>query len=258
MQGPSILGQLAWFLIITLIYSYLDYSIRIGASDDDVSSKPSVYLAIYMLMALVGQYFITVSVSVVLCGAPQYYSALFATFLPWVFIFGTMLAMLAAFPGWILPLSNTIGYAVANGMGMGKMANDVFIEQTKDGKSPNMTDTMKKALSYIYTDKASLLNNITPSNFNDFWEQSKDLRRPVTENAPEFKKKFRDFVILKHAIGTVTWYLLTGALVISVSYNYMVNSPCSSSVRQIAGDAEKLQAKQNKLRQQFPVYKESV
>jgi hypothetical protein len=121
-----------------------------------------------------------------------------------------------------------------------------------------MTDTMKKALSYIYTDKASLLNNITPSNFSDFWKQSEALRRPLPDKADEFKKKFRDFVILKHAIGTVTWYLLTGALVISVSYNYMVNSPCSSSVRQIAGDAEKLQAKQNKLRQQFPVYKKSV
>tara|TARA_Y100000389_G_C17471266_1_gene531322 strand:+ start:6923 stop:7699 length:777 start_codon:yes stop_codon:yes gene_type:complete len=255
MQGPSTLGQLAWFLIITLIYSYLDYSIRVGTSDGKeaaVAGKLSVYMTLYLLLAVIGQYFITVSASTVLCGAPQYYSSLFATFFPWVFIFGTMIAMLTAFPGWVLPLSNTIGYLCANGMGMGKLANDVF---NKPSDTEEMTDTLKKALSHIYTDKASLLNNITPSNFADFWKESESLRKTPLDKAADIKKKFRDFVILKHAIGTITWYLLTGALVISVSYNYIANSPCSSSVSQIAGDAEKIQKKQNELQQHFPTYK---
>ena len=53
------------------------------------------------------------------------------------------------------------------------------------------------------------------------------------------KNKFKNFVILKHQIGILTWYLLTGALVVSVSYNYIINSACSTTVSQISEEAER-------------------
>lgn len=236
MEGPSVIGQAAWFLILTLIYGYIDYSARIEGTPD--GNKLLVYKSVYLLAAVIGQYFVTVGASAAVCGVPQYYTSLFATAFPWTFIFGSIVGLLSVFPGWVLPFSNTIGYAIANAMGMGKLANEVFTKPSKDsGLSPDMA----KAISFVYTDKASLLNNITPGNFESFWKASgsggpNSIRQEVSDGV---KKKFKDFVILKHQLGTLTWYLLTGLLVVSISYNYVVNSPCASSVSQIAESAEK-------------------
>lgn len=252
MAGPSIIGQMAWFLIITLIYTYLDYGVRVK-SKADTDNNVFLYKSIYVLLAVIGQYFITVSASAVLCGVPQYYTSLYATAFPWIFIFGVMIGMLAVFPGWILPLANTIGYLIANAMGMGKLANSVF---TKPQPGSDMAPDLVKALSFIYTDKASLLNNITPSNFEDFWKNSSQLRTKSSNEEAEkkTKKKFRDFIIMKHVIGTGMWYLLTGMLVISVSYNTIVNSTCSSNVKQITEGANTILEDQNSTVTKYPTY----
>ena len=234
------MGQLVWFLILTLIYTYLDYGLKTSKDADKNAGTALTYKSIYLLMSVLGQYFITVGVSADLCGTPQYYSALFATAFPWVFIFGSMIGMLAAFPGWVMPFSNTIGYWIASSAGMGKLANEVFQEKSTD---KDLTYEMRKALSYIYTDKATLINNVTPNNFDQFWDNSSQLRTGLPEDmdADEAKKRFKNFVMMKHIIGTTTWYLLTGALVISVSYNYIINSACATSLGQITQEADEAQ-----------------
>jgi len=40
-------------------------------------------------------------------------------------------------------------------------------------------------------------------------------------------------VILKDTVSEYIWYILTGGLVTSVSYNYMVNSECVKSVKEL-------------------------
>ncbi len=256
MTGPSVVGQLAWFFILTLIYTYLEYGAQSDA-DSSASTKSYAYKSIYVLLCVVGQYFITVSVTSALCGSPQYYTALLATVFPWIFIFGTLLALLSLFPGWILPFSNTFGYMIASAMGFGKLANKVFTKPQREGMSADLV----KALSLIYTDKASLLSNITPSNFEEFWTNSggqNGIRDTGLENEQLLKKKFRNFVILKHTVGTAVWYLLTGMLVISVSYNYIVNSECAVTVQQIAQNAEEAAADSADRAPALPEYTVSV
>ena len=252
MDGPSIIGQMAWFVILTLIYTYLEYGVRIQ-DKPDTDNKLFAYKAIYILLAVIGQYFITVSASAALCGTPQYYSALFATAFPWIFIFGVMIGMLSVFPGWIMPLSNTIGYLVANALGMGKLANDIF---AKPVEGSDMQPDLVKALSFIYTDKASLLNNITPSNFEEFWKNGGSLRipEPDEEKRKKTKKQFKDFVLLKHTIGVGMWYLMTGMLVISVSYNSIVNAACTTNVSQISQEANSILEAQNAPPIEYPRY----
>ena len=252
MDGPSIIGQMAWFVILTFIYTYLEYGIRVQDKPDS-ENKVFAYKAIYILLAVIGQYFITVSASAALCGTPQYYTALFATAFPWIFIFGVMIGMLSVFPGWVMPLANTIGYLVANSMGMGKLANEIF---AKPEEGSDMDPDLVKALSFIYTDKASLLNNVTPSNFEDFWKNGEKLRVPMEddEEKKKTKKKFKDFVLLKYAIGVGMWYLMTGVLVISVSYNAIVNASCTTNVSQISQEASTLLESQNAAQVEYPRY----
>jgi hypothetical protein len=41
------------------------------------------------------------------------------------------------------------------------------------------------------------------------------------------------FVRLKDAVSEYIWYMLTGSLVTSVSYNYIVNNGCTQSVQEL-------------------------
>ena len=63
----------------------------------------------------------------------------------------------------------------------------------------------------------------------------------------------KSYITLKNDISEYIWYMLTGGLVTSVSYNYIVNSGCKQSVDEmkkrhdeyIEKDAEITDAKKN-------------
>ena len=52
-------------------------------------------------------------------------------------------------------------------------------------------------------------------------------------DSDSLKKSLRNLVVLKQSVSYFVWYALTGALVISVSYNYLVNTACATTLGQI-------------------------
>ena len=71
-----------------------------------------------------------------------------------------------------------------------------------------------------------LINEVTVDNFDKFWTEMKPLFNPDANN---YKEDLRDIVRLKELVSTFVWYMLTGGLVTSVGYNYIVNSSCTLS-----------------------------
>ena len=59
------------------------------------------------------------------------------------------------------------------------------------------------------------------------------LRERPDGETPRLTEKLKNLVILKQSVSYFTWYALTGALVISVSYNYLVNTACTTTLGQI-------------------------
>ena len=48
--------------------------------------------------------------------------------------------------------------------------------------------------------------------------------------------KLYRLLVIKNVIGQITWYILAGTLVSSVSYNYIINMSCNKSLDEIATD----------------------
>ena len=219
---PNPFTSLFWFFIITSIYFVLKYKIT-------ESTQSKIYGGIYILMLVVGQFIINLNLTDSMCGTKQYDTALFITLIPWVFIFGLLYVVLSVFPGWLAPFSNTFGYAVAKLMGLTNFFNDILKPKIDLGKDSGAEG---EALEHIYSDKSLLINEITQANIGRFWTNMKSIFKPDSYTE-ENKEALLSFIRLKDNVSEYIWYMLTGTLVTSVSYNYVVNKGCSQSVKEM-------------------------
>jgi|688.fasta_scaffold272949_2 hypothetical protein len=213
---------LFWFFIITTIYFFIKYYIT-------DPSQTKIYLGIYLTLVIIGEYIINLSLTDTMCGSRQWNTALLVTLIPWVFIFGILNVVLMLFPGWLAPFSNTFGYGIAKLMGVSSVLTSIF----KDKIEPSATDNkiMVEALAHIYNDQSLLVNEITESNFPNFWKNMEQLMKPGVFTNEELKQKLLGFVRMKDIIAEYIWYMLTGGLVTSVGYNYVVNAGCIQNLK---------------------------
>jgi hypothetical protein len=214
---------LFWFLIITTIYFVIKYNIT-----DATQNK--IYFGIYVVLLLIGEYIINLSLTNTMCGSQQWNTALLVTLIPWVFIFGILNVVLQIFPGWLAPFSNTFGYGIAKLMGVNSLLNKILKPKLEmSGTADNKM--MAEALEHIYTDKSLLINEITPNNFDRVWTSMSYLFNDGVANNIDLKTQLLNFIRLKDIVAEFIWYMLTGGLVTSVGYNYVVNAGCSQSVK---------------------------
>jgi hypothetical protein len=211
-----------WFFLITTIYFVVKYS---------TEGQNIVYFGIYALLLIIGEYFINLSLTNAMCGSNQFNTAIFVTLIPWVFIFGILNLVLSVFPGWLAPFSNTFGYGITKLMGINTILNDIF--KPKIVKGDLGGEKMAEALEHIYSDKSLLINEVTPANFETFWENMTPLFQAGVEKNTVLKNSLLNMVRLKDIISEYIWYMLTGVLVTSVGYNYVVNSGCTQSIKEM-------------------------
>jgi hypothetical protein len=164
--------------------------------------------------------------------------------------------MIKIFPGWLTPFSNTIGYAITKIMGVG----DVFGQILQDDSTEDLPEDTRKTLARIYSDKSLMINEIpsTVSGFAEFWRRlsplmSKDAPPLTTEAKVIEELQYREtkeghegppivqslayqlfsYIRIKNLISEYIWYILTGALVTSVGYNYIINTGCDQSASEM-------------------------
>jgi len=216
MSSPS--AAMRWFTMITTVYFPIKYY-----------SRSKLTLFVYLLLIFLGCYAINLAVSESVCGSYQYSSAMIYTLFPWALIFGIMILMLQSFPGWLAPFSNTFGYFIAKMMGLDTVVRKIF-------KPPTNGDSkISQDLANIYTDSSILINEISPDSFENFWkEMSSHMRADVT---PADKEALSNMVLFKYTVAEYIWYMLTGLLAASVSYNYVVNAQCGIPDSEIQSDS---------------------
>jgi hypothetical protein len=221
---------LLWFFVMTIIYFFF----KVNTNDP---TQQKVFVAVYLLLVVIGEYFINLSLTEETCGTRQWEMALSITFIPWLLIFGVLNLFLLLFPDWLAPFSNTFGYGIAKLMGLTDFFNTLLKEKTDDlGASITPeTKALSEALEHIYADKSLLINEI--SNVDDFFNRMKQLLKPNMQNDVKAKEKLQYFVGVKNAVSEFVWYILSGTLVTSITYNYIVNMQCVKS----AADLERQQ-----------------
>jgi hypothetical protein len=184
-----------------------------------------------------------------MCGVYQWQNVLTITIIPWLLIFGVLQLFLSMFTGWLSPFSNTFGYLVTKLMGLPELMKNDILSGPIEGD-----ETATRALLNVTSDQSLLINQMYPDPvitdgkdpitkrpikirpiFDATWnklEKSK-IFKTITNPSDkiDIKDKLYHFVEMKHTISEFIWNLLTGFLVTSVSYNYIINMGCKKSVK---------------------------
>jgi hypothetical protein len=256
---------IGFFLVIFAAYSYYKFT------KNGVLSAGVTF--VFFLVLLIGEYFINLAMSKDICGFDQTKTALWATVLPWFFVLGALKAALVVFPGWLSPFSNTFGYIfVSVATDLKDVFNNILTPQFDldpksavskpqtgggdgDGDGSSSTDIPKddvankrdigRALEQIYTDQSILLNELNLDNLDRFWDSFKESRLIRPSAKVEELDKIRSFLRMKDIVGEFVWLVLCGLLVVSISYNYILNIGCSFTPEQQKIRAQVLKEKQD-------------
>ncbi len=249
------LQSLIFFIIITIIY-FVFPSIgkpQLTLTDltndgvtSDFYSRVLKSLLFYLGVVMTSQLFLNVGYLMSKCGGSLDKNigvASLYTFIPWILIFGAMLATLIIFPGFKSAFSDVLGYyAVSNS------ANDLFasiligsdindqIEQTSDPSRKQELTKAAEAIMKICGNKSILINQMNPDNFLNIWDNLKPLMLPNMYDNIEIKQQLLDLVVLKDNIGEGFWYIYTAILISSIVYYNLETRGCVKSVDQIKAD----------------------
>ena len=255
-QGIDPVASIYVFTGITLVYFIFKYL---------MPERESVLFIIYFILVLASQFGLNISLAKQMCNSPSNVgTAALATFIPWLFIFGLLNLLLNVFPGWLSAFSNTIGYAIASVAGVASLFTDQLLNV---GKPP--TKDAFKVIQNVTNDPSTIINTINDENVEEFWNKSIDVNffntfpqvKSGTEPPPQFIQ-LKNFIRLKNIVSYFIWYLLTGILITSISYNYMLSVPCVQTPKQARESAAQFIASQaaNKeasdgAKANMPVYK---
>ena len=198
-------------------------------------------------------------------------AAVIYTLVPWLLIFGVMMALIMAFPGFKSVFSDVIGYFF-----VAKSANKLLSEILKDTnidniiQNENTTQESKKDLEFaaeaimkICGNKSILINQMFPDNFISIWDKLKPLMNdnmyeagykidPVTkvsDNIPR-KQQLLDLVIYRDNVGEAFWYVYTAILVSSIVYYNLDTRGCVKDVNSIKAEYDEYTKEQEAVEKQ--------
>lgn len=224
-NGSSPFMSILIFLILTILYFITKYYLQIkDTSSNTIVSALVIYIGFLIFFELI----ININLTKSLCGSNQWSTAFLVTAIPWVVIFGLLNMLLLLFPGWLVPFSNTFGYLIVKFAGLNKILNEILKPYDKTSNKQLST-----VLSDIYHDPSLLINEVDGLNFDKFWNSLGSGGLLKSNINSELKKKLKDLIYLKNIVAEFCWFLLTGLLTTSASYNFIINSACSHSIKQM-------------------------
>ena len=206
------------FVLITFFFSIIRFILAGTPSE-------KIFTIIYFLLIIIMQYSVNSANLQDRCGNIPHTTALYFTIIPWLFIFGLLYVCLIIFPGWKGPFSNTFGYAIAAVAGVKNLLVNNILEDENVLKKRN-EKMLLDIREDIYKSPELLINEITPDNFDQFWEKLKPLFRST---ADEHKGALNKIVHMKDIVAEFVWFCLAGAFTISVSFNNIANVECQQS-----------------------------
>lgn len=259
------LQSLFWFIIITIAYftvpsigkPELTLDILTNNGDENQSTfykKNLLRLVFYLLAVMFSQFFLNVAYLANKCGSSidkNMGAAAVYTFIPWLLIFGIMLAILIIFPGFKSAFSDVLGYYAISGS-----ANDLFSEilintdindaiANQNGEEQKKLSVAAEAIMKICGNTGILINQINPSNLLDIWKKLAPLMKTefrLNDNydGPDAAiiklKELLKLVILKENVGEAFWYIYTAILISSIVYYNLATRGCIKSVDQLKSE----------------------
>jgi hypothetical protein len=241
--------SLIWFLICTIIYFVgIKPSLTLDILDQPDGmvkyySSTLVWLAVYLLLVVVSQFFLNCGYLINKCGGDigkNIGAAALFTFIPWLLIFGVMIAVLIIFPGFKSAFTDVIGYyAVAfqandllSTIIMPADIRDKLNQTTNDADKQKLTEAAE-AVMKIWGNNSLLINQMNPENFTEIWSILTPLMVPGAATDMEKKASLLGLVVLKDNIGEGLWYIYTAILISSIVYYNLATRGCVKDIASI-------------------------
>jgi hypothetical protein len=243
-------------------------------------SNSYLYLAIYLLLVMVIQFVVNASIISTTCGgsiSENMGAAGVFTFIPWSLIFGVVIVVLIIYPGFKSAFSDVIGYfyvsSSANKLLTDLLVNtdlekklgdgapsemmpssDVIAEpQNVEQQANNMIggnlekEQMQQAADLIIKicgNTAILINQIVPSNFNNYWSLLTPLKKDKYKNdssddTTKLKEDLFNLVVTRDNIGEAMWYIYTGLLLTSIVQLKITTRGCASNPKTMQQNYQK-------------------
>ena len=164
-----------------------------------------------------------------ICGGYNVSSALTATLVPWIFIFGLSCICLVFIPGWLRVFSNTFGASIATMGGLNEKVNNLFTK-------PEEQSSMSETINLLYANRTKFINEVNISDYNETggkitWKSLENIMTFMSislEGKEEIIKQLYQLLVLKEDAGYFLWFILIGSISILVSTNSLLLTSCSS------------------------------
>ena len=246
--------SIASFILTTVLYYAVPSIGKISVSIKAISSveemeifkqESNTRLAIYLAVVLLTQFIINTTFVINACGGSSisnYGSAFLITFLPWIFMFGIMLIVLIMYPNFKGSFADIVGYFFvsnkANEILSQILMSDAVTQTAINGISdmPIKTNIMRasESITKMLGNKAIIINQITPLNFIDMWNNVlKHLMKPTVFENEVLKTGLLDVAVLRDNIGESMWYIYTGILIISYTSFKITSATCPPDINNL-------------------------
>jgi len=243
--------SLILFAISTLLY-FLFLKPKLSVAElqtangfTDYYSASNKTLMIYVAIVVGSQLFLNFFYLLSKCGGSpgqNIGAAVGYTFVPYLFIFGVLVAVLVIFPGFKSAFSNVIGYffiaSSANTLLNGLLVNSELsdVSQGMDQGTKDQLEHSAELIMKICGNASLLINQINPENFMNIWNDmlSPLIKKSITGNVlKEKQSELLHLVVLKDNIGEACWYMYAGILVSSIVAYNLATRGCVKTVDQI-------------------------
>jgi hypothetical protein len=255
-------------------------------------SNNYMYLAIYLLLVMVLQFIANASIISNNCGgsiSENMGAAGVFTFIPWTLIFGVIILVLTIYPGFKSAFSDVIGYYYVSSSA-NKLLTDLLInrdiekiltdspspktninpgiasDSTNPGGQIEMTsivgggdkEKMQEAADLIIKicgNTSVLINQIVPSNFDNYWSLLTPLKKDKYKNDSDsstqsLRDQLFELVVTRDNIGEMMWYIYTGLLITSIVQLKITTRGCASNPKTMEQNYQKFLDKQAELDKQ--------
>jgi len=272
------------FLLTTLFYYMAlkpNYTYEMStdpSKNKQYTTNSYMYLAIYFLLVMVIQFMVNASIITSTCGGSiteNLGSSGVFTFIPWTLIFGVIAVILTIYPGFKSAFSDVIGYYWVYGSA-NKVITELLINRDVDKAlkesqsieikpvppsapplpptggykggaiSKEQVEEAADTIVKICGNTSVLINQIVPSNFNEYWRILTPLMKEKYQNdGPEATKKKQELfelVVTRDNVGEAMWYIYTGLLLTSLVQLKMTTQGCSSNPQTMQANYQKFLA----------------
>jgi len=262
----SYLNIITFLLTTLLYYTLLKPSIPYQSYKDNTLYKNYVsntymYLAIYIFLVIFVQFIVNSYIISISCGGnigENMGAAGVYTFLPWTLIFGVLVLVLKIYPGFKSAFSDVVGYYYVSNSAT-ELLTELFINKDIDDKINSETNSSEKKQALknaadmiikICGNTSILINQIVPSNFEQYWNILRPLMKEQYQNDnPETivkQNELFDLVVTRDNIGEAMWYIYTGLLLTSIVQLKLTTRGCVSNTKTMEANYQKFLEQEQK------------